>query len=75
MVYDVTFRDSFDSAKNWVKDLRESANVPDLLIALVGNKSDRYEDATVTMEEAADFAREIKAEIVKESSAKDNVGV
>lgn len=40
IVYDTTFRESFESAKNWVQDLRENANVPDVLIVLVGNKCD-----------------------------------
>ena len=75
LVYDVTFRESFDSCKQWIKDLRESAEEPDLLIALVGNKSDKYEDCVISYEEAVDFAKNIKAEIVKETSAKDNVGV
>jgi small GTP-binding protein len=75
IVYDTTFRESFESAKNWVQDLRENANVPDLIIALVGNKCDLTDKIEVTLEEAHVFARAIKAEVVKETSAKDNQGV
>ena len=52
IVYDTTFQESFESAAKWVEDLKANANVPDILIALVGNKSDMAEDMKVTMEEA-----------------------
>ena len=41
----------------------------------MGNKSDMFEKAEVTLEEAMSFGKEIKAEIVKETSAKDNMGI
>ena len=75
MVYDITFRVSFEACKDWIKDLRDSCEDQDLLIALVGNKSDMFEKAEVTLEEAMSFGKEIKAEIVKETSAKDNMGI
>ena len=40
IMYDVTFRESFESARQWAKDLREATNVSDLLIAVAGNKCD-----------------------------------
>lgn len=46
-----------------------------MLIAVVGNKSDLLSDAQVNTEEAYEFAKEIKAEICKETSAKDNLGI
>ena len=52
IVYDTTFQESFESAGKWVEDLKANANVPDILIALVGNKSDMAEDMKVTMEDA-----------------------
>jgi Ras-related protein Rab-6A len=52
IVYDTTFQESFESAAKWVEDLKANANVPDILIALVGNKSDMAEDMKVTMEDA-----------------------
>ncbi len=51
-MYDTTFQESFESAGKWVEDLKANANVPDILIALVGNKSDMAEDMKVTMEDA-----------------------
>ncbi len=52
IVYDTTFRESFDSAKNWIEDLRNNANVPDILVAMVGNKCDLTDKAEVALEEA-----------------------
>ena len=75
IVYDITFRESFDSAKNWIQDLRNNANVPDILIAMVGNKCDLTDNAEVALEEAHSFGRSIKAEIIKETSAKDSIGI
>ena len=75
IVYDTTFMESFESAKNWVQDLRENANKPDILIALVGNKCDLTDKLEVVFEEAHTFAKSIKAEIIKETSAKDNNGI
>ena len=52
VVYDATFKESFESAKNWVQDLKQNCNVPDVLIALVGNKCDLTDRLEVTFEEA-----------------------
>lgn len=75
IVYDVTFRDSFENAKKWVEDLKANANVPDIVLAIVGNKSDMYGSSVVQLQEAHEFGRSVKAEIIQETSAKDNNGV
>ncbi len=75
IVYDTTFRESFESAKNWVEDLKQNANVQDLVIAIVGNKCDLTDKTEVNFEEAHQFAKMIKAEVIKETSAKDNQGI
>jgi len=51
-VYDTTFKDSFDSAKTWIQDLKDNANISDILIAIVGNKCDLEDKQEVTTEEA-----------------------
>ena len=40
IVYDVTFRPSFENAKKWVEDLKDNANVTDIVLGIVGNNSD-----------------------------------
>ena len=39
VVYDITNADSFERAKNWVKELQRQGN-PNIVIALAGNKCD-----------------------------------
>ena len=61
IVYDTTFRESFDSAKNWINDLKANANIPDILIAVVGNKCDMAEDMKVSIEDARRLGEDEKA--------------
>jgi len=49
IVYDTTFRESFENAKKWVEDLRANSNVPDMVLAIVGNKSDMAENMQVRL--------------------------
>ena len=49
IVYDATFRESFENAKRWVEDLKANSNVPDVVIAIVGNKSDILENLDVRL--------------------------
>jgi small GTP-binding protein len=39
ILFDLTSRDSFDSVKVWVRDIRSVAR-PDVILVLIGNKSD-----------------------------------
>ena len=39
VVYDITNAESFDRAKNWVKELQRQGN-PNIVISLAGNKTD-----------------------------------
>ena len=44
VVYDITNRDTFQRAKQWVKELQRQGN-PNIVIALAGNKSDLNREA------------------------------
>ncbi|CAG9328867.1 unnamed protein product [Blepharisma stoltei] len=57
LVYDITRRDSFMHLGNWLQDARENGN-SDMLITLVGNKTDLESRRTVSFEEGQRFARE-----------------
>ena len=46
-----------------------------MVLAIVGNKSDMMENYAVKLQEAHEFASSVGAEIVKETSARDNNGV
>ena len=44
IVYDVTFRESFDKANDWAKDLAENCSNQDVLVCVVANKCDLTEE-------------------------------
>ena len=49
VVYDITNADSFDRAKNWVKELQRQGN-PNIVISLAANKVDLESKRAVTAE-------------------------
>lgn len=51
IVYDISNADSFQKAKNWVKELQRQGS-PNLIMALAGNKADLAESRAVPAEEA-----------------------
>ena len=58
MIYDISKRDTFESAGRWLKELRDHAD-SNIVIMLVGNKSDLGHLRAVTTDEAAAFACEL----------------
>jgi Ras-related protein Rab-2A len=55
MVYDITNKNSFDSLKFWIEDLKEYCD-PNTIITLVGNKTDCEANREVTVAEGKEFA-------------------
>ena len=55
VVYDITNRDTFQRAKQWVKELQRQGNA-NIVIALAGNKSDLSSKRKVEPEEAESYA-------------------
>merc|ERR1719486_891520 len=49
LVYDITRRDSFEHVSQWLQEARANAD-PELVITLVGNKSDKVGDRQVAYE-------------------------
>ncbi|GAA5801181.1 ras family-domain-containing protein [Helicostylum pulchrum] len=68
VVFDVTKYSTFERAQNWVSELQRQAN-PQLLITLVGNKTDIIKERQVTNEEAKDYATQMSLLYI-ETSAK-----
>ena len=58
VIYDVSKRDTFEGAGRWLKQLRDYAD-PNIVIMLVGNKSDLDHLRAVPTDEAAAFACEL----------------
>ncbi|KAI0052862.1 ras-domain-containing protein [Auriscalpium vulgare] len=57
LVYDITNRDSFLNLSRWLGDARALAS-PQLVVVLVGNKSDREDEREVEWAEASRWAAE-----------------
>ncbi|XP_050771911.1 ras-related protein Rab-17 [Gopherus flavomarginatus] len=71
LVYDIARKATFARAKLWLREL-EKAFLPDeLMIVLVGNKTDLTAQREVTFEEAEEFAKS-KSLIYIETFAKSN---
>jgi small GTP-binding protein len=73
IVYDITSKDSFLKAQNWVRELQRQANST-IVIALVGNKLDLASKRGVEHNEAKLFADENNL-LFMETSAKTAVNV
>lgn len=55
LVYDISKHPSYDSVERWLRELRDHADT-NIVIMLVGNKSDLRHLRAVPTEEATEFA-------------------
>ncbi|ONK75592.1 uncharacterized protein A4U43_C03F18520 [Asparagus officinalis] len=56
LVYDITKRQSFDHIPRWLEELRSHAD-KNIVIMLVGNKSDLEDQRQVSLDDAKEFAQ------------------
>ena len=54
LVYDISDKASFDELNYWIKEVRKNAN-NDVLLTIVGNKSDKINEEQVSAKTAKDF--------------------
>ncbi|XP_035678585.1 ras-related protein Rab-2A [Branchiostoma floridae] len=73
LVYDITRRDTFNHLTTWLEDARQHSN-SNMVIMLIGNKSDLESRREVKKEEGEAFARE-HGLIFMETSAKTAANV
>ena len=73
LVYDITKHITFDNVARWLKELRDHAE-SNIVIMLVGNKSDLRHRRAVQTEEAETFAESNNIAFI-ETSALDATGV
>lgn len=73
VVYDITDWASFERAKRWVEELRNSGTI-DMVIGMAGNKCDLEEDRKVPAEKAAEYTQANNM-IFLETSAKTRTNV
>ena len=71
-MYDITRRESFESLENWIKDTK--AVDSNMVIMLIGNKSDLGYRRRVTREEGEEFAKRHNL-LFLETSAKEDKGI
>jgi len=68
LVYDVTRRESFENLSLWLSDCRKYSN-QNIVVYVIGNKTDLEDQRQVTTEEGENFARENGLQFL-ETSAK-----
>ncbi|XP_066135786.1 ras-related protein Rab-17 [Saccopteryx bilineata] len=71
LVYDVTSKASFLGAQQWLKELEKEFPPGEVVVVLVGNKTDLSEEREVTFEEGKEFA-ESQSLLFMETSARLN---
>ncbi|XP_036925142.1 ras-related protein Rab-17 [Sturnira hondurensis] len=74
LVYDITSKESFRKAQQWLKDLEKESSPGEVVVMLVGNKADLGEDREVPLEEGKEFA-ESQGLLFMETSARANLQV
>lgn len=67
LCYDISKHSTFESVSRWLKELRDHAD-SNIVIMLVGNKSDLRHLRAVPTEEAKQFACNKRAEIKKKNN-------
>jgi len=73
LIYDITNRDSFESIKRWVQELKGHV-MHSMVLFIIGNKLDLTEERTVSRDEVLLYSNQIGARHF-ECSAKDKIGV
>ncbi|NWH61595.1 RAB17 protein, partial [Geococcyx californianus] len=71
LVYDITNKETLNRAKLWLRDLEKEFLPDEIVIGLVGNKTDLAAEREVATEEGKEFAR-TKGLLFMETSAKSN---
>ncbi|XP_016059100.1 PREDICTED: ras-related protein Rab-17 [Miniopterus natalensis] len=71
LVYDITSKDSFRKAQQWLRDLEREFLPGEVVVMLVGNKADLSEEREVTFEQGKEFA-ETQRLLFMETSARLN---
>ena len=73
LVYDITNQDSFNDVETWYTELRANAK-PDLVVVLVGNKSDLEVARKISFDEGKNLASKYNLYFM-ETSAKSGLNV
>nr|CAG4719618.1 unnamed protein product [Naegleria fowleri] len=72
IVYDVTKHNSLEACKHWLNSLQKVVDVDDVVVVLIGNKSDDVSHRKVTYQEGQAFAEQHKIPLFFETSTLSN---
>ncbi|KAL3233858.1 hypothetical protein RNJ44_03898 [Nakaseomyces bracarensis] len=75
VVYDITKRKSFEFIDKWIEDVKNERGEENVILCVVGNKSDLSEERQVTTEEGEKKAQLLGAKIFMETSTKAGYNV
>ncbi|MBD3338690.1 MAG: GTP-binding protein, partial [Candidatus Lokiarchaeota archaeon] len=67
LVFDITRRDTFEMIKKWYFEIKKDAS-PDIILILVGNKTDLKDSRTVSTTEAEELAKELGVSYIETSA-------
>lgn len=73
MVYDITFKESFEKVAKWITELQGFCE-NDVVIAIAGNKGDREAERQIRQKDAENYAKIVDAEHFV-TSAKSGKGI
>ncbi|KAA8542815.1 hypothetical protein F0562_023967 [Nyssa sinensis] len=73
LVYDITRRATFENLKKWLYEVRQFGS-PDMVVVLVGNKSDLAQSRQINVEDGQSLAQ-LEGLCFMETSARENVNV
>jgi small GTP-binding protein len=71
IVYDITDKTTFEQVNFWYNDLKENIDINKIIIMLIGNKTDKKNEAAVSWGEGKNFADIHKFSCFYEVSAKN----
>ncbi|KAL4434967.1 hypothetical protein ABPG74_017723 [Tetrahymena malaccensis] len=74
IVYDITYKESFDKVKSWVTELTQILDTNKIIICIAGNKSDLENNRQIDKQFAEDYAKSVGARHFL-TSAKNNRGI
>lgn len=72
--YDITNKKSFENLGKWIHDVKLERG-DDVIIVVVGNKSDLSNKRQVTMEECEEYLKSVNGKFCIETSTKANLNV
>ncbi|CCC69831.1 hypothetical protein NCAS_0D02500 [Naumovozyma castellii] len=75
VVYDITKKKSFEYIDKWIEDVKNERGDDNVILCIVGNKSDLSDERQVTIEEGENKAKILGADIFMETSTKAGYNV